>query len=66
MAVDLNVFGSETRTGGGSAATFFVKNKAGEAEEIEIPYDQFSAPLDGWYVLKIKGFSAPYEDTGGM
>lgn len=63
MAVDTSVFqttGAVAKSGG--APTFYVKNKDGAIEEVEVPYDQFGAPLDGWYVLKIKGFSAPYDD----
>ena len=65
MAVDKSMFDTDTRVGGGSAAVFYVKTKTGDIEEVEIPYDQFSAPVDGWYVLKIKGFSATYIDDGG-
>lgn len=67
MAVDTSVFQAQGKVGGGgTAAKFFVKGKSGELEEIEIPYDQFSAPIDGWYVLRIKGLSQPYDDAGGQ
>lgn len=67
MAVDASMFQVQGKVGGGGSATkFYVKNKAGELEEIEIPYDQFSAPIDGWYVLRIKGFSSPYDDAAGQ
>lgn len=67
VAVDQSIFQTQGKVGGGNAAAkFYVKTKTGQLEEIEIPYDQFSAPIDGWYVLKIKGFSAPTDDTGGQ
>lgn len=67
MAVDASMFQAKGKVGGGGGGgKFFVKNKAGELEEIEIPYEQFSAPIDGWYVLRIKGFARPVEHTAGQ
>lgn len=61
--VDTSAFDTQGRSGGGPT-TYFVKNKDGVISEVEIARDQFKPPVSGYYTLKLKGMSAPFEMTG--
>lgn len=61
---DTSAFNTQGRIGGGPQ-TFFVKDKNGVISEVEIPREQFQAPMDGAYHLKLKALSAPFERTDG-
>jgi hypothetical protein len=61
--VDQSVFqtqGSATK----QASTYFVKDKNGVVSEVEIGRDQIKPPTPGFYVLKLKAMTAPFEMDG--
>lgn len=48
-----------------SVPIFFIKDaKTGAISETEIPRNQFAAPLDGSYKLRLFGMTAPFEMDG--
>ena len=63
MAVDQSVFQTQGAAGGGPV-TYFTKDKNGVVAEVEIARDQFKPPATGFYLLKLKAFSAPFEMDG--
>ena len=63
MAVDQSVFQTQGAAGGGPV-TYFAKDKNGVIAEIEIARDQFKPPATGFYLLRLKAFSAPFEMDG--
>lgn len=61
--VDTSAFDTQGSTSGGPT-TYFIKDKNGAISEFEISRDQFQPPLPGYYTLKLKGMSKPFEMDG--
>lgn len=64
MATDTSVFQVQATSGGGPRL-YYVKGKEGIAQ-VEIPDDQMQPPMPGYYTLRWKGVSAPFDMTGGQ